>query len=233
MNVFKRAFVLAAICALAIALGGCGADSENGGSERKTPAEAGTPEAAVESFWDAETKHGTLTFSNVQDDGTVDEQRIEYWFDGDRYRLTWFNDDGSVRLHMISPDGENVYHCRPEDEACELAYTRAEFHQWIFNGPPDWRPGDGVSEDGLTKYTFTAQKLWDIEGASQTFYLEDLVIYADEARIIKTIARTDGRIPESDDELVSSTYAFDEPELGIDIADDIFELPYDIVEAGD
>jgi hypothetical protein len=120
-----------------------------------------------------------------------------------------------------------------EEETSVLAYTRAEFHQWIFNGPPDWRPGDGVSEDGLTKYTFTAQKLWDIEGASQTFYLEDLVIYADEARIIKTIARTDGRIPESDDELVSSTYAFDEPELGIDIADDIFELPYDIVEAGD
>jgi hypothetical protein len=239
MSVIKRAFVLAAVCAIAMALGGCDASSgdsgsdEDGGSERKTPAEPGTPEAAVESFWDAETKHGTLTFSNVRDDGTVDEQRIEYWFDGDRYRLTWFNDDGSVRLHMISPDGVDVYHCNVEDETSVLAYTRAEFHQWIFNGPPDWRPGDGVSEDGLTKYTFTAQKLWDIEGASQDFYLEDLVVYTDGARIITAVTRTTSHLPESEDDLVVSTYTFDEPELDVDVPNAIFELPYDIVEAGD
>ena len=142
-----------------------------------------------------------------------------------------------MRLHMISPDGEQVYHCRPEEEACELAYTRAEFHQWIFNGPPGWTADAGTADGDLTRYTYSAKKLWTIEGASQEFYLEDLEIYADDTRIVRTIARTTSHTPESEDDIEvdetlddeddDSTFIAEEEEGEDDVTDIIGDVSDD------
>ncbi|MDP2232584.1 MAG: hypothetical protein Q8K89_03035 [Actinomycetota bacterium] len=145
--------------------------------------------------------------------------------------MTWFNADGSVRINMISPDGEKLYYCRTEDEVCEISYALPEMHQWIFNGPDEWKLGEGVAEGDLTAYTLSVKKLWNVEGASQSFYLEDLVVYADDTRIVKTVVRTNSRAPESDDDLVTSVYAFDPPQIDAEIPADTFELPYEIGEA--
>lgn len=220
VTVLALGMLLAALLGMA----GCtGRQADSGSSAGGVTAT--TPEQAVSSFLDATKKHGTLTFTSGKQ---AEEQKVEYWFDGDRYRLTWFNADGSVRIHMISPDGTKLYYCRTEDELCEISYTLPEMHQWIFNGPPGWKLGEGVRDGDLTAYTFTIQKLWDIEGASQTFYLEDLVVYADDTRIVKTVARTSSRKPGSPDDLTTSVYAFDEPELGAELPADVFELPYEI-----
>lgn len=217
--------VLLAIIAFACSRTGA-APAAPGGSG--TSDGSGTSAAAATSFFGAGSKHGTLTFISGKE---RKEDRVEYWVEGLRYRLTWFNADGSVRIHMISPDGTKVYHARPDEKTSVIAYTTAEKHQWIFNGPPGWKPGEGVDKDGLTAFTFSAKKLWEVEGASQKFYLEDLVVYADAASIVKVVVRTDSNTPETEADLVTSDYVFDKPELNVAIPPEMFELPYEIVAA--
>lgn len=176
----------------------------------------------VQQFYDKKIKHGTVTFIS----GTSKNQKLEYWFDNNRYRLTWYNEDGSERLHMISQDGKNLYHCYVADKITKISYVRPEMHQWIFNGPTGWTPGMGAKEGNLTVYTFTAKKLWDVEGASQKFYLEDLKIYSDGEKIVKVVTRTNSKQPQSEADLVTSTYQIDTCEYLDKISDDVFKIPY-------
>lgn len=180
-----------------------------------------TPTDVLGQFYDEKIKHGKVSFVSVGD-----PQEMEFWIDGDNYRLTWYNSDGSVRMHMISPDGENLYNCYADDKICKIAYIRPEFHQWIFNGPEGWTPGAGIKEGDYNVYTFTAKRLWDIEGATQQFYLEDLKIYSDGEKIVKVVTRTKDRKPESESELVTSTYTIESFEYLKSIPEDMFTLPY-------
>ena len=222
---FRRLFATGiAITALGLLLTGCACSASQPGA---TQAPAG-PKSAVDSFYKASSKHGTLTFVSGKEQK---QDRIEYWFEGDRYRLTWFNEDGSVRIHMISPDGKAVYNCYAKDQVSKLSYVRAEFHQAIFNGPEGWTLDAGVPDGDLTAYTYVAKKLWTVTGSSQDFYLEDLVVYADDTRIVKAIARTDSSKPDDPSDLVTSRYEFDPPELGVSIPAEKFELPWKIVPA--
>ena len=218
----RMLWILVVISVLGMGATGCASKS----TSSVTPA-ATTPDEAVHTFLDASLKHGTLRFVSGKEQK---EDKVEYWFDGDKYRLTWYNADGSERLHMISPDGKKLYYCYVAEKVCAISYTLPEMHQFIFNGPDGWDLGAGVLEGGLTAYTYSAKKLWDIEGASQKFYLEDLVIYANDSRIMKTVTRTNSQMPESADDLVTSEYRFDEPEIGVEIPASMFELPYEIGE---
>ncbi len=218
----KVVAVVAVVSAMLAGVTGCAKSSSGTGATG-----GGTPEAAVRAFLDSSTKHGTLTFVSGN---SPDEQKVEYWFDGDTYRLTWYNADGSERLHMISPDGKKLYYCYVEDKVCTISYILPEMHQWIFNGPPGWDLGSGKQEGDLTVYTYSAKKLWNVEGASQRFYLEDLVIYANDTRIVKVVTRTNSHTPENEDDLVTSEYRFDEPQIGATIPADALKLPYDIGE---
>jgi hypothetical protein len=133
-----------------------------------------------------------------------------------------------VRIHMISPDGTAVYYCRPETEACELAYTTAEKQQWTFNGPPDWTPDSGVQEGEYTVFTYQPEKLWDIEDASQQFYLYDMEVYAEDTRIDKVVMRTASKLVPVE-ELTESQFTIGEFELDAELPADVFELPYETV----
>jgi outer membrane lipoprotein-sorting protein len=221
-----------ALALLALLPAGCGSNSDavrpvSPGAESS---KAATPEEAVTTFYDSKTKHGLATFRSGGS-----QERVEFWFAEDgRYRLTWYYPEektdeiekyGPVRIHMISPDGTTVYYARPEAEASELAPVRAEKQQWTFNGPPGWAPEAGVEEDGYVVFTYTPEKLWDIEGASQRFYLYDMEIYTKDGEVAKIAMRTSGdKVPEA--ELTDSEFTIDEYELDADIAPEVFELPY-------
>lgn len=226
-RVLRLVCILAVVTALAVGVGGCACTPGGAGSPDAGEPGATSSATAVKAFLDATRKHGTLTFVSGKEQK---EDAIEYWFDGDRYRLTWYNADGSERLHMISPDGKKLYYCYVDEKVCAISYALPEIHHWIFNGPEGWDLGAGVKDGDLTVYTYEAKKLWDVEGASQQFYLEDLVVYADDTRIVKTVTRTDSRQPESDADLVTSEYRFDPPEIGVEIPEDVFTLPYEIGE---
>lgn len=219
----------------ALALAGCSSTAADDATKAAGSASPSfeTAEEAVRGFYDSKTKHGFATFTSG---GSSEE--VEFWFDEDgRYRLTWYYPEekaeeieqfGPVRIHMISPDGTAVYYCRPESEACELAYTTAEKQQWTFNGPPDWTPGSGVEEEGYTVFTYQPEKLWDIEGASQQFYLYDMKVYAEETRIDRVVMRTASKLVPVE-ELTDSEFKIGEFELDTELPSDIFELPYETV----
>ncbi|KAF0208651.1 MAG: hypothetical protein Q8S43_04100 [Actinomycetota bacterium] len=224
-RVLRFVCILAAATIIAVGIGGCSCTPGGSGSPTAIAPSGTTPDAVTRTFLDASRKHGTLTFVSGKEQK---EDKVEYWFDGNRYRLTWYNPDGTERLHMISPDGEKLYYCYVAEKVCAISYTLPEMHQWVFNGPEGWELGAGVPDGDLTAYTYDAKKLWDIEGASQQFYVEDLVVYANTTRIAKTVTRTNSHKPESPDDLVTSEYRFDEPEIGGDIPAKVFDLPYEI-----
>ena len=184
---------------------------------------------ATERFYGTTKKHGIVEFSSKQADSEYGEvQKFEYWFDGEKFRITWYQEDGSVRLHMISPDGEKMYHCNPEKETSVISYTGPEFLHWIFNGPKGYKIGDGIQEGAFKVYTYKTQKLWEIDGASQKFYCEDVTLYTKDDELVKIVTRTNSKKVE-EDELVSSQYLIKEQSNNVKFDKDLFELPYKIV----
>ena len=218
----------------------CGKGTQTAGTENKsTASQTSTPSATttasattqanttgnvIEDFYAKKIKHGKITFLS----GTSKPQLVEYWFDNNKYRLTWYNEDGSIRMHMISPDGVKLYYCYVADKVSKIAYVLPEKHQWLFVGPPGWSLGAGVKDGDLTAYKYTAKKLWDIAGSSQQFYLEDMVVYSDGKKIVKVVTRTTSHAPKTEADLVSSTYQIDTIEYLDSIPADVFTIPYPI-----
>lgn len=184
----------------------------------------------AEAFYDINKKHGFVEFSSKKGDTPYgDVQRFEYWFSGDNYRITWYNKDQSVRLHMISPDGKTLYHSSPEKKTSVIAYVGPQFHQWIFQGPEGFNPGEAATEGEFQVYTFVAKKLWNIEGASQQFYLEDIKLYTKDGEVVKILTRTNSKLVEEKD-LVTSQYVLVDTDNKITYNKELFELPYEIVK---
>ena len=169
-------------------------------------------------------KHGKFTFVSE----ISEKQNGEFWFDGSRYRLTWYEDNGDVRLHMINTDGKNLYYSRPEEETSEIAYVAPRMHFSIFGEPPEYLSKEEYEEDGyqVTKYEIDA--LWDIEGADQQFYLKDVTIYQKDGQIKKTVSRTKSQ-KVAEEDLVTSTYEFSDVEFPKTLDQELFNLPYPLV----
>ncbi len=229
MRFWRLLVVAVLLVAFSVPLTACGASEAKTDVGKKADDTAGSAlKTPVVTFFDAKTKHGMLTFVSGQEltDPAEKGERVEYWFDGDRYRLTWLGKEGDLpRLHMICPDGKTLYYARVEEEITEIAYVLPEKHQWVFNGPFEWKPGEGEKVGALTAYTYAPKKLWSVPGSDQNFFLEDLVVYSDGKRVVKTVTRTSSK-EVAQDELVTSEYRFDEPELNVDISEEVFELPY-------
>lgn len=219
--------VIVLIIFVLLGLQSCQKDTENQPSNDQTNNVSDDP---IQSFYDADQKHGFVEFSSKKGDAPYgDIHKFEYWFDQDQYRITWYHEDGSVRIHMISPDGINLYHCDPEKETSVIAYTGPNFHHWIFNGPEGYTLGDGVDEGEYKVYTYKTDKLWEIEKASQKFYLADLQIYTKDGVLSKIVTRTNSkRVEEA--ELVYSQYVITKQENNVKYDASLFELPYEIVE---
>ncbi|KUK83134.1 MAG: Uncharacterized protein XD98_0422 [Microgenomates bacterium 39_6] len=67
---------------------------------------------------------------------------------------------------------------------------------------------------------------WSIEGASQDFYLEDMTKYYDGESLKKVEVRTKGSAPESEEDLVKSSYTITSIETLDEVDPQIFELVY-------
>ena len=113
-------------------------------------------------------KHGKFTFASE----LSEKQNGEFWFDGNKYRLTWFEDNGEPRLHMISTNGKNLYYAWPEQEKMEIAYMAPKMHLSIFGEPPEYLSKEEFEEDGYQITRYETDALWDIEGADQQFLSE-------------------------------------------------------------
>lgn len=167
--------------------------------------------------------HGTYQFSS----GIGSDSTGEFWFDGDKYRITWYNDDGTPRLHMISPDGKQMYHAQVDTESSKVSYMPPAMHHAIFLSPKEYLSKESSAEDGYDVTTYDLDKLWDITGAEQQFYLKDVKQYFKDGKLAKIVARTSSRKPDNEETLVTSTYTITELDTK-PIDQSLFTLPYPV-----
>lgn len=173
-------------------------------------------------FFQQTNKHGFVTFQS----GIGEDNKIEFWFSGQQYRLTWIRPDGSERLHMICPDGQHLYFSEVDKQETRLGYINPIMHFSIFNGPTEYKNKNEDQEGDYQVTTYDIDQLWDIEGAEQKFYLKDLKIYKKEGNFKKIVARTSSKKPDSEDKLVTSTYTINSVDYPQNIDSNIFEFPY-------
>jgi hypothetical protein len=173
-------------------------------------------------FFSQSNKHGIALFKS----GIGEDNQIEFWFSGDKYRLTWFNPDGSTRLHMICPDGKNLYFSEVATESTKIGYINPIMHTSIFNGPKEFKNKTENQEGDYQVTTYDIDQLWDVEGASQNFYLKDLKIYKKDDAVEKIIARTSSNKPETEEDLTTSTYTIQSVDYPNKMDSKVFEFPY-------
>jgi hypothetical protein len=168
--------------------------------------------------------HGLIDYSSE----IGDDLEIEFWFDNPRYRLSWSKIGKKPYIHMISPQGEKLYHNLVEQEQALISYISPKMHQWLFTDltEEDYMSLDTRKEDDLEVKHYVIKKLWSIDGAQQDFYLEDLTKYFDDSQLKKVVVRTTSSMPQSEEDLVKSSYTFRSIEFLDDIDQSIFELVY-------
>lgn len=187
------------------------------------PKSSGKSSSAEQTEKQQTMMHGTYEFKSGVSSGSTGE----FWFDGDKYRITWYNDDGTPRLHMISPDGRQMYHAQVDTESSKISYMPPAMHHSIFLTPKEYLSKETATEDGYDVTTYELDKLWDIAGAEQQFYLKDVKQYFKDGKLAKIVARTSSRKPENDDSLVTSTYTITELDTK-PIDQNLFALPYPV-----
>lgn len=165
--------------------------------------------------------HGTMLFSSQ----VGEDLSIEFWFDDPKYRLTWSKLGKNPYLHMISPDGETLYHHLTEDNTTNVSYISPKMHQWMFTEPTEYLDKQVWTEDNLAVERFIIKKLWSIEGAQQDFYLEDITKYSSDEGLQKVVLRTKGSIPKSTEALIESTYSIESIEKLNTVPKNTFKLP--------
>lgn len=165
--------------------------------------------------------HGTILFSSQ----VGEDLSIEFWFDEPKYRLSWSKLEEDPYLHMISLDGETLFHHSVENNTTNISYINPKMHQWIFTEPIEYIDKEAWTEEDMKVEKFVIKKLWSVEGASQDFYLEDMIKYSLNGQPQKVVLRTKGSVPETAKDLIESTYTFESIEKLDTVSKDIFELP--------
>lgn len=183
-----------------------------------------TTQAPAVKTAEASILHGTMTFSSQ----IGQDLDIEFWVDSPRYRLTWSKPKSGPYLHMISSDGKTLHHHQVEEgeeEALTISYISPKMHQWMFEEPEKYQNLETWEESGLDVKKYTIQQLWSIDGAVQDFYLEDITKYYQDDQLQKVYLRTKGSFPESEEDLIESTYQIESMEYLETVDETLFELP--------
>jgi len=166
--------------------------------------------------------HGTMLFTSE----IGNDLEIEFWMDYPKYRLTWSQLDEEPYLHMISPDGKTSYLNNVGTKSAAISYIAPQMHHWLLKDPIEYIELNEWTDGSLDVKQFVIRDLWSIEGASQDFYLEDMTKYYDGESLKKVEVRTKGSAPESEEDLVKSSYTITSIETLDEVDPQIFELVY-------
>lgn len=153
-----------------------------------------------------------------------DNKTIQFWFDWPKYRLTWSEIGEDPYLHMISADGETLHHLLVEDDSVNISYISPDMHHWLFQDPEEYVGLNEWTEDSFDVKQFVIKNLWSIDGAVQDFYLEDVTKYYLEDKLNKIVVRTTSSQPNSEDDLVTSSYTIKSIEYLDEVDQDLFEI---------
>jgi hypothetical protein len=222
-------WVIVGIVILFLAVGGAffilrrnGEDSNSEGSSSNS-----SYDQSIETYFDSSKKQGKITHVTF----TLDKKEEgEFWVDGRKFRIEYTQEDGTKR-RIISPDGELAYFCYEDEEICKPSVVSVDNYMLRWNRPSDEVKDEGMDEEfDCKKLRYDVDETFDMEGASNAYYVKD-ILYCVGTDGIKYRESRGNSVLENGIEggASHSRTILDEMEYGGDFKDSLFELPYDIV----
>ncbi len=200
------------------------------GANTSTSLDSDSTDEAIAKYFEADTKHGKFSSTGTDEDGTAEEPETgEYWVSGEEFRLDFYYSTGEQRISIISHEGV-AYFCVIGDDACEPSVAPVEYYMSLFT-KPDVASVDTEedSAENCTRYNYQVEKTYDMAGSTNQWYNDSITYCVTTDDVVYTETR--GTIPEDDGSigpLDYSKYSYSLTEIGIDIDDEIFALPYEI-----
>jgi hypothetical protein len=183
-------------------------------------------EVALETYFDSENKAGDFTYEK-----TDQNEEGRYWVDGRKFKIEFTQEDGYHRW-LISPDGENVYYCYDETEECVIGVVSVDNYMLRWYKPSKDMENLGMdTENECEKVKYTVDKLYDIEGASNAYYVDYVLYCVKDGDLVyrdhSGHAVVEG---EEEDESTVSRFYLGDVDLKASFKDVSFEIIYDIRE---
>lgn len=191
--------------------------------------------AALERFFESDTKHGTYIYKATypSEGGARPEENAEFWIkDKVKYRDDHYV-GGIKRISVVSIEG-TPYMCGSPlgTPLCNPAPVPLSYYLLAFEKPGvEARYSGEDRASSCTKYLYPIKQTYFEEGASNSYYAEDLTYCLSGTQEI-IYATYRGYIPEMQGEITDPTkmdshnYKFTKVESGIEIPDSTFILPY-------
>lgn len=235
----KTAIVVALVMIAALATTGCCPLLETA-REETTTEQTATPDTTSESpaaddsptleeWARADTRTGTFELTTIYQDGRELFQTGEFWLKGNLVRYDLYQ-DGELLRSIQTPDGQNAYFVQHGEQICEPAVADAPYYLRAFSVPSKQAVEDGTDEEtGAVRMKFVVQETYAIAGSSNGWYSEDMTYLLVDGEVVGIITR--GCVPEDDGsigDLQTTRRIFTHVEVGGDVPEGTFELPYPI-----
>jgi len=136
-------------------------------------------EVVLETYFDAKKKSGDFIY--------IKEEKSEegrFWVDNRKFVIEFDQENGYHRW-LISPDGENVYYCYEESEKCVVGVTPIDNYLLRWFKPSENMENLGIDEEyDCEKIMYTVDELYNIEGASNAWYVDYLMYCVDNGELV-------------------------------------------------
>ena len=228
---------LVAACALVFSTSGCcplleSASNDVPAPASEQPAPAATTDPTLDEWARADTRSGEFELTTIYADGRTLFQTGEFWLEGNLVRYDLY-EDGELLRSIQTPDGVNAYFVQHAEKICQPSVADGPYYLRSFTVPSKAAVEDGTDEEtGATRMKYVVQETYDIAGSSKGWYSESITYLLEDGKVIGIITR--GCVPEDDGsigDLQVSRRIFTSVEVGGDVPEGTFELPYPIENA--
>ena len=185
-------------------------------------------EIALETYFDSKKKSGEFSYNNYQEE----TEYGRFWVDDDKFLIEFDQPDGFQRW-LLSPDGENVYYCYEEDEDCIIGVVSVENYLLRWYKPSSDLENLGVDEENdCEKIKYTVDKLYDVEGASNAYFVDYVMYCVKDGDLIyrehsgHVVSNEDGEA----DETKVTQFFLDDVNLDADFEGVSFDVRYEMRE---
>ncbi len=221
--------VVGAMIGAAVALSGCCGLLPTTGTTT-APAEKGPAASAkvLAKFFDAKTKQGKFDATTLSSDGSTSAEKADFWVSGRKFRIDYYA-NGKLRISIRSSDGVAAYFVYADKKTAEPSVASVDNYLRKFTKPD--KAGEPLGVDpatGAERIRYVLKETSDIQGASNPWYVEDLVYSIKDGRVMSVVDR--GGIPHAGEttQLDTHTTLFTELVTGEDIPAETFAIPYPI-----
>lgn len=199
--------------------------NRNDGSKRGSSDSA---QEQIQEYFNSDKKSGSFLYESQAKDTKEDGS---FWVDGRKFKIE-FTEANDTKRWIISPDGELAYFCYEDEEVCKPSVAPVDNYMLRWEQPSDNAVDIGRDEEeDCQQLRYFVDETFDMKGASNPFYVEDIVYCMNEGEIIYREHKGNA-IKEDGQKSTQSISRFyiQEVKYEVDGDESFFELPYDVEE---